>query len=358
MQQTLENILAKPSGSLSSEEIELIRYNAIHFPEGIKGALWGAVIMRAVDEERIINGPIGALSLLDEAYKEFDLVYPNLFDEKSILLKQACIFCLEENNLTAAQDKMKRYLYNALAQVHYHAKNERMPYFSFRSFSRYSLDDIAKETISLAHPREFNDPLDTILIYWLEKEINNTRLDELKLRYRLLMKKVAEHIKIRCLVAGTKDDGTEMPAEELNVLMWSHYANSHKGFCVKYEFDSEMFTVVHGKADKIQLVNEIIYSRAIDLTEEPSIRMALFEKSDFWKEEHEMRFLSFDCSGNDQEFPTIPCPGAVKAIYLGVKCSDADRRAMEKAIGDKNIPLYQMSVDETKLTRFKKTLIG
>ena len=144
-----------------------------------------------------------------------------------------------------------------------------------------------------------------------------------------------------------------------SVLMWSHYADSHKGFCVRYEFEENLFdTTVHPKKDKLLFVDKIRYSETIDIGDEPSIRMALLEKSNFWKYEKEMRLVSFDCSGDDEDFPTIMCKGMAKAIYLGAKCTDANRRLMEKAIGDKNIPLYQMSVDENKLTRFKKTLIG
>lgn len=357
MKEQFEKILSKPLGTLRKEEMDLIMYHAVHFPDGIKGALWGDIIMRAIEEDKTLKGANDAANLINKAYFEFDKVYPHLFEEKSSLLKKACLFCLEENNQANAHKHMETYIYNALAQVHYKAMNEKMPYYSFRRFSKYSLLDIENETISLAHPREFNDPLDTILLYWLDTEIRNSTEDDIRLRYRLLMKKVAEHIKIRCLIAGKEDDGRDVPIEELNVLMWAHYADCHKGFCVKYEFDSKLFESKTNN-HKIRLVDKITYSDVIDLKDEPSIRKALLEKSDFWKYEREMRFLSFDCSEDDKEFPTIDCPEAAKAIYLGVKCSDADRRAMEKAIGDKNIPLYQMSVDETKLTRFKKTLIG
>ena len=359
MEDKLKEIIAKPLGSLTSDELSLIRQNATHYPDGMKGAQWGRLIMRAVEEERTQNGLEKALGLIEESYNELDRVYPQMFDEKSALLKSACLYCLEGKDSKGAHKKMEEYLYNALAQVNYHAKNETMPYYSFRGFSKYSLKDIEDETISLAHPREFNDPLDTILVYWLEKEIKYAKADDIQLRYRLLMKKVAEHIKIRCLIAGEKEDGNDLPVEELNVLMWSHYADSHKGFCIRYEFDNSLFDIVENKKKKkILLVDGITYSESIDLKDEPSIRMALLEKSDFWKYEREMRLLSFDWSGEDKEFPTIACKGAAKAVYLGARCTDANRRAMEKAIGDKNIPLYQMSVDETKLTRFKKTLIG
>ena len=359
MESVFNDILAKPLYTLAADEIDTIKVNSISFPDGISGNLWGKVIMRAVKEVEHIEGKKEALKLIDKAYDELDRVYPQLFDEKSELLKTSCLFFIQENDQREAHKKMERYLYNAIAQVHFQAINEKMPYYSFRGFSKHSLEDIENETISLAHPREFNDPLDTILVYWLNEEVKKKHADEWQLRYRLLMKKVSEHIKIRCLIAGQNELGNEKPIEDINVLMWSHYADSHKGFCVKYVFDRDMFDLTkHSKRDKLLLVDKIKYSETIDISDEPSIRMALLEKSDFWKYENEMRLISYDCSGEDKEFPVVECKGMAKAVYLGVKCSDENRRLMEKAIGDKNIPLYQMSVDEEKLTRFKKTLIG
>ena len=359
MERVFNNILAKPLYTLAAEEIETVKANSIFFPDGVTGNLWGKVIMRAVKEVERAEGKKEALELIDKAYDELDRVYPQLFDEKSELLKTSCFYFLQENDQKEAHKKMERYLYNALAQVHYQAINENMPYYSFRRFTKHSLEDIENETISLAHPREFNDPLDTILVYWLNEEVKKKHTDEWQLRYRLLMKKVSEHIKIRCLIAGQNEHGNEKPIEDINVLMWSHYADSHKGFCVKYVFDRGMFDPTkHIKRDKLLLVDKIKYSDTIDISDEPSIRMALLEKSDFWKYENEMRLISYDCSGEDKEFPVVECKGMAKAVYLGVKCSNENRRLMEKAIGDKNIPLYQMSVDEEKLTRFKKTLIG
>lgn len=358
MEQVFNNILAKAEYSLSDDEYSLIKEKSIYFPDGITSKLWGRIILRTVIEVEHREGIVKALELIEESYSGLDRMFPQMFDEKANLLKSACMFCLKDNKQEMARKKMESYLYNALSQVHYLAVNEKMPYYSFRTFTEYSLRDIKEETLSLTHPREFNDPLDTILYYWLNETIKNTA-DDYILRFRLLMRKVVEHIKIRCLIAGQKKDGSDIPVEELNVLMWSHYADSHKGFCVRYEFDGGIFSpTLHPQKDKLLFIDKMRYSETIDIGKEPSIRMALLEKSNFWEYEKEMRLVSFDCSGKDEDFPVIECKGMVKAIYLGVKCSDANRRLIEKAIGDKNIPLYQMSVDEEKLTRFKKTLIG
>ena len=100
------------------------------------------------------------------------------------------------------------------------------------------------------------------------------------------------------------------------------------------------------------------YVSKIDInTDVLSFKKALFTKSDFWKYENEMRLCAYNVRESD-EFPEIDCKGAIKAVYLGAKCSDENRRKVEKAIGDKDIPLFKMEVDEILLTRLKKVQIG
>ena len=106
------------------------------------------------------------------------------------------------------------------------------------------------------------------------------------------------------------------------------------------------------------MIAPIEYVTKIDLnTNVPSMKNALFTKSYFWNYENEMRLCSYNVKDNN-EYPELECKGAIKAIYLGVKCSDENRRRVEKAIGDKDIPLYRMEVDEELLTKLKKVQIG
>lgn len=354
MTDNMNSILIKPIGCLSLDELNsIIDYITYYHDDGNINS-FKKVVIRAIKESS--NNYDIYVKYKDTLICAIDRLYPNLFALKSDILKRGCVLCLKNNLKIEARKNMEAYIFNALEQLKYNACNIVMPYYSFRAFSDYALQDIKEETVSFAHPREFNDPLDTILLYWLDNTINISADD---LQYKLLMKKVVEHIKIRCFIAGQSNSGNDIPVEELNALMWAHYADGHKGFCVKYEFDSKMFEAdVSTKKTRLLLIDAVKYSKSISLKRDPSISTALLRKSDFWKYEKEMRMISFDCSGNDVDYPKVECTGAVKAIYLGVKCSEENRKKMEKILSDKDIPLFQMSVDENNLTRFKKQLIG
>ena len=346
---------------MNDDQAQYLIDEVTEVPEDRNEKLWTKNILDAAIIIKQHKGAERAITMIKAAYKSWLRDYPTSYSLKTAILKELCILQILEKKQKDAHATMDRYLYNALKQVSALHHTPRMRYFSFRGFSDYSLKDIEEEQISLAHPREFNDPLDTILVWWLENEIKKGELVP-DFDFKLLMKKSAEHIKIRCMIGSKYEneigDVVERKVEDLSVLMWAHYAKSHTGFCVEYDFEkTDLKTTFSSDENRLDMIQAISYVPVITLEEPPSMAKALFQKSNFWDYENEMRLCSFDTM-NDNEFPVIKCPGAIKAVYLGAKCNDENRRKMEKAIGNKDIPLYQMSVNEEKLTRFKKIQIG
>lgn len=300
--------------------------------------------------------------------------FPRYFGDKMQLIKCLCNLYIKNKQIDKAHERATSFLYNAIARLYPKASNESIEYYSFRAFSPYSLEDIKNETISVAHPREFNDPFDTLFNVWMDLSINNESLNNEDREFRIMLRKSAEHLKMRCLISASSksEDGQIRPVaiEELDTLMWAHYANSHKGFCVKYKFSNDFFCDFSSNEDKsLRMISGMYYDDNIDLTLDdfPDLNKAILTKSKNWEYEKEMRLLSFDVekhkNANDEitdepAFPAFKCIGAAKAIYLGIKCTDADRRKMEAAIGDKNIELYQMVYDPNNLTKLKAKRIG
>lgn len=310
----------------------------------------------------------------EKAIAIFANQFPRYFSDKMQLINCLCKLYIKNNQIGKAHEKATSFLYNAIARLYPKASNESIEYYSFRGFSQYSIDDIKNETISVAHPREFNDPFDTLFKVWMDLSIDNVALDKDEREFRILLRKSAEHLKMRCLISASSksEDGQITPnaIENLDTLMWAHYANSHKGFCVRYKFTDDFFCDYSANEDKsLRMVSGMQYEANISLTLDdfPDLNKAILTKSKNWEYEKEMRLLSFDVEkhkgANDEiieepVFPTFKCVGAAKAIYLGIKCSDADRRKMEAAIGDKNIELYQMVYDPDNLTKLKAKRIG
>lgn len=285
---------------------------------------------------------------------------PRLFKWKIDILKAQIFNLIKRHESSSVIRLTKEFVYNSLAEFCNtpDCTNYKQDYFSFRSFSEYSLADVQNETISVAHPRNFNDPLDTLLNLWIDKEIKSIADDTSNYsELALLLKKVGEHIKMRCLIGSRDEQGNTKEIEGLPTLMWAHYAKSHKGFCIKYHFNKDFFPTIESRLGKMILIGKVKYNDNVNISTFPNISDGLFVKSKDWSYENEMRLIYYD-TGNSDRFPLLPSKNAIEAIYLGVNCTDENRRKMEEAIGDKDIELYQMKINPSNLSKLMKVRIG
>ena len=230
-------------------------------------------------------------------------------------------------------------------------------YFSFRNFSDYAWDDIKKNTICLAHPSTFNDPMDTILFKWNNYLIMNAE-DDIQCRLRLLYQKVYDHIKVRCFVR-TEPLPRNLPfgeipvlkkeqnIEDVNPLMWAHYAKDHTGFGIKYKLPANFVRndnageLIWTRIGNVNYKPDMILSKLDEFT----VFDALFAKHDIWSYENEVRIVQYDAN-NDNNYKTVEIPeDSIQSIYLGLKCSDENRQKMLLTLRNRNIKLYQMEVD-------------
>ena len=282
------------------------------------------------------------------------------FSPKLFLLYAISELCHECGDYKALRTYVYRYYFNAVSNVCINNVNRDMGFYSFRSISKYSLDDIANETISAAHPRMFNDPLDTLLDWWIAENIKKESPD-FNTQFAIMLKKANEHLRVRCLI-GDKQGGHTKDIEQLPVLMWSHYADSHKGFCIRYEFPDSLFQDFNINKKILKFIHPVSYDfPQITLNTVPGMKEGLFTKSREWSYENEMRFVCLDFSDGEErkkEYPTFGCRGAMKEIYLGVRCSDTGQRAVEKAIADKDVKLFKMQIDKDNPTKLLKYRIG
>lgn len=132
-----------------------------------------------------------------------------------------------------------------------------------------------------------------------------------------------------------------------NILMWSHYANNHKGFCIEYSIDkTNIFNNI------LLNLSPVIYSPKREKINEFFVnnksifewyKKGLLKKSDLWSYEEEWRLIltKNDCSlkGISPFFP-------IKAIYCGCKMLDEEIENIKRLIVGKNIELYQAEISE------------
>lgn len=126
----------------------------------------------------------------------------------------------------------------------------------------------------------------------------------------------------------------------LNLLMWSHYADSHQGFCL--EFDSSILPF--SKAFEVTYKSEIpnISSDLLMNNEQigkESIEKLLSFKSIDWKHEEELRIFHQE-SNKSYFYPS----NALKAIYFGIRTNLSDIEIICSIIKSQNpeVKFYKM----------------
>lgn len=285
---------------------------------------------------------------IEKDYHDFCKSSPSNYVGRAEKLWDWCKTLIDEGKIDEAWLKsLDAFYYSFLDDRKYNG----FEVFSFRNFDEngYALDDIRNGTMSLVHPDMFNDPFDTVLLPWLRLRINNFKDNTTNKELACMMLRRADALKARCFVRTSplnNIDGTpavkEQNIEEVSPLMWAHYTNSHKGFCIKYTLDDNV-AIRDEATHKFLAIGELNYISKIDLTEGLQMREALLVKSEEWKYEHEVRAILFD--PNVKKMVTVVKAPKMSAIYLGLRCSSSDRQEMVQALREKNTPLFQMRFD-------------
>jgi len=220
-----------------------------------------------------------------------------------------------------------------------------MSIYKYFSVTEYTLKNLMENKICFNSIENFNDPFEgygkfTIDVGRGGKEyfdsINMGDIEEKFARNlgERLQEAVNQKKRILCL---TEDYN--------NPLMWAHYADSHKGFCVEYrQADLEKLNVELKRVEYCERPDQIDLS-ALDNKfgneEMKKVEKLLFCKSKEWSYEKEWRaLLTVDKASIDKKYILKPCPPC--SIYLGVKMNDYCRDFFVTLCEEKKIPVYRM----------------
>ncbi len=137
-----------------------------------------------------------------------------------------------------------------------------------------------------------------------------------------------------------------------SILMWSHYANNHRGFCVAYNLLG-LNQKLQFSAVPVLYTQDRVCLRSIPLDQDTLNKetMSLFiqsltSKSPEWSYEKEWRIIrdevscgsKWDNKAKGALLDTI----SPSAIFLGCCASDELTSALTQHCQDHKIPLYQM----------------
>lgn len=216
--------------------------------------------------------------------------------------------------------------------------------YKYYSLNNFSIDSLENDYLYLSNPKDFNDPFDCNrnLIIEQRKELRDWQYVE-------RLNDISD-IGITCF----SENGMEP-------LLWGHYANSYRGFCLKLNVES----LINDQKDSVQL-KKVIYSQAPEAISQNHPFSDYYQyllKLNNWKYEQEWRLLFKKPSTTDNRFYIDK--NCIEEICVGYKNMDnlnekdrelkttLDRIRKEKF---KDVPLMTVGPHQTKL-ELKKVLL-
>lgn len=279
----------------------------------------------------------------EDANMDLDIAYESLMD----------------GNVANSYMHILSLLKEELSQI----KNEKLP-MSFLRFcgisSKESFEEIIKDIregrLTFSNPFNFNDPMDPILKVWIKvhKKQASDRHDK---KFFNMVSNALKNMRICCLADYSK-------LSHNAPLMWSHYANSHKGIAIKYRINED---VINRYNDDKQLlrISSISYRKGKPLTDSITLDNAFLAKGQCWSYEAEHRLIYFttegstikdvdDKTGDVKRKNYLPLSGfEIAEVYLGAEIDPMKQQEICKITKEKRIPTFKMRYDTYDITRLE-----
>lgn len=236
--------------------------------------------------------------------------------------------------------------------------------YRYRPGNNWDIDNLKNDTIWLSTLKEYNDPFENrvsidfegVADSYLKMDPNTVALMRLKHidknhpYYKAGIKdikargeKLQESLSMKKLRIFT----TCFCEEKSSLLMWAHYANSHKGFCIGYKFEDII------KKFGINLL-PVIYSEEYSVIRSYEMFVDYDEffldewrsKSIEWSYEREWRLVGDYRKNEPYEKGQISDMVKPFCIYMGVNIDMEVRNQLMEICREREIKLFQMHLSE------------
>lgn len=252
--------------------------------------------------------------------------------------------------------------------------NKIMIVYKYRPVDKYTLELLINNELYFSFPEDFNDPFDSNIPIdfsnisnedfklWIERvgnESDNSFLRKIDIekipsehweKIKLKFNEVNESKFLYCCFSTINEYNINN-----NVLLWSHYANCHKGISLGFEsnnlegmdgleFDEQVFFAQenprypnHGELCEMSYTKELIpFNYITDSNEKYS--NIIFSKGMQWDYENEYRIMVrvIDFSEKNGLKKNIKFSKKIlKEVIFGLKCSIEDKKTIRSIIKDK-----------------------
>lgn len=182
-----------------------------------------------------------------------------------------------------------------------------------RHFPKYTTGEVEAEASRLYARGKHKDP----------KFLEPFRADVVRM--------LANHVGLCCL-----------SKTNTNILMWSHYAGDHAGFCL--EFAASDHTPVFGEAQEVKYANGFPVVDFFNTPHDLQVDLIFLTKFVGWQYEEEYRIIDHQSGPGLHTYPVE----LLKSVTFGLRMPEADKQKIRGWLGKRgtDTKLYQASIDQ------------
>ncbi len=118
-----------------------------------------------------------------------------------------------------------------------------------------------------------------------------------------------------------------------SILMWSHYANDHKGFCLEFEATDQ--TPVFGEAQKVSYSDKYPQVDFFNTPHEKQVDLIFLTKFSGWSHEQEWRIVDHQRGPGLRAYP----PELLKGVIFGLRTSSEDKAQIRNWVSERGHPV-------------------
>jgi len=198
--------------------------------------------------------------------------------------------------------------------------------FKFYSLARYShitIENLRRHRIYAQALGNLNDPFEG---WWYQSDTESISSTQNK-EFRSSL----ERYGIYSLCQSTDEN---FPISPASILLWAHYADSNRGFCIELSDEIKTIEEFGFKVCSVNYEDSLPDKNSLNSYSQEATKdkeRILFWKGEMWKYENELRL----CFKEPNKFHVIP-QGCIKRIYCGCKMEENDIDVIKNLAQDVN----------------------
>lgn len=200
--------------------------------------------------------------------------------------------------------------------------------YKYQPINQFSLSNLAARKLWASHPAVFNDPFEFRLqranegIGLVELRNSNPHLSKLNDTelIALAIDSYEEALKAMSVICFTTIPDS--------ILMWAHYAESHRGICLGFCGEEKDKTPNDVGVYPVQYKDEYPSLDFSRIWHKDGLAQILWTKSKVWAYEKEWRRIMA------QPNSLVEYPGRLNKIIFGLRTTDSDRRTLRSILAN------------------------